>query len=336
MKKFSDFIVGLSAIGLLLISLFSFLGERYYASELLSHFRIQYIGLFLIIAVYFALLNKKWLWPGIAAVGLFINVATILPIYLPRVEPETTSDAKKIPNTLSVVFANIYPANRNRKISLDVITSKKSDVVILDEVNGSQTNVFQQFESNYPYHETILISENFGMAIYSKYRLHDVKFEQFVNRRTPGISASITLNDRRLRIIAVHPDPPVSPFRASQQRRYFKNLIETVTSEDDPVIVVGDFNSSMWSPRYRKLIRETGLINARQGKGIYPTWSPLWPSAPFLSIPIDHILISPELDAVNFETLSYTGSEHLPIYAEVNYQASHGADRLRRRQDDTR
>lgn len=317
MKYFLGLIIALSAIALLLTTLFSFFGERFYVSELLSHFRVQYICLFLIAAIYFACLNRKWL--VVAIVGLIVNGASVLPIYFPQIATETTSDARYAPDPLSLIFANVYTSSRDEELLFNVIASKQADLIILDEYSDRLTNVFKKLEANYPFQNTLPEWQEFGMAIYSKFPLHDVKFEGFVTDRTPGISVSITLNDRKLRIIAVHPAAPVSPFRASRQRLYFKNLTKAVTLEDGPVIVAGDFNSSMWSPRYRKLIRDTGLVNARRGKGIYPTWSPNWRLAPFLSIPIDHILVSSELDAVNFETLPFTGSEHLPIYAEINY-----------------
>lgn len=223
------------------------------------------------------------------------------------------------PDRMSIVFANVRTSNREHQLFLSTITSKESDLIIVEEVNKRWVDVLRKLDTTHPYQKLIPNSDNFGIAIYSRHPLQDVEIVDFANEGIPSISASIALNNRKFRIIAVHPGPPVTNFAANRQRKFFENLAQEVTSKAGPVVVVGDLNSSMWSPRYQKLIRDTALINARQGKGIFPTWSPDWRIAPALSIPIDHILVSAEFDVENFETLPATGSDHLPIFAEINF-----------------
>ncbi|MBC6474673.1 MAG: UPF0175 family protein [Hormoscilla sp. GM102CHS1] len=52
----------------------------------------------------------------------------------------------------------------------------------------------------------------------------------------------------------------------------------------------------MWSPYYRKFIRDSGLKNGRSGFGVQPTW-PV--DAPIFSIPLDHCLVSPEIKVID-------------------------------------
>jgi endonuclease/exonuclease/phosphatase (EEP) superfamily protein YafD len=79
---------------------------------------------------------------------------------------------------------------------------------------------------------------------------------------------------------------------------------------------VGDFNTSLWSPYYAQLIRHTGLVNARQGFGLLPTW-PAFLSVPFLMIPIDHCLVSPEIRVIRVRTGRTIASDHLPIIVDM-------------------
>ncbi|PSP16260.1 MAG: hypothetical protein BRC58_09500 [Cyanobacteria bacterium QS_8_64_29] len=80
----------------------------------------------------------------------------------------------------------------------------------------------------------------------------------------------------------------------------------------------------MWSPYYQKLVDGTGLINTRKGFGIFPTWptanNPLGLpgfAARLLSIPIDHCLVTSELQVVQTRALSSVGSDHRPIAVDL-------------------
>jgi endonuclease/exonuclease/phosphatase (EEP) superfamily protein YafD len=83
-----------------------------------------------------------------------------------------------------------------------------------------------------------------------------------------------------------------------------------------PKILVGDLNTSLWSPYYAHLIRQTGLDNARRGFGLLPTW-PAYMPWPFLMIPIDHCLVSPDIGVIKMRTGRNIGSDHLPIVVDM-------------------
>jgi endonuclease/exonuclease/phosphatase (EEP) superfamily protein YafD len=83
------------------------------------------------------------------------------------------------------------------------------------------------------------------------------------------------------------------------------------------VIIAGDLNVSMWSPFYRSLIKRSGLHNARQGFGILPTQSGISPQFAIFSAPIDHCLVSSDIQVKNFRLGRHIGSDHLPIIADL-------------------
>ena len=86
---------------------------------------------------------------------------------------------------------------------------------------------------------------------------------------------------------------------------------------DKPVIVAGDFNVTMWSSQYRKMIANSGLHNTRQGFGILPTQSSYFLDIPWLAIPLDHFLVSRDIIVENMTTGKNVGSDHLPIIVDV-------------------
>jgi endonuclease/exonuclease/phosphatase (EEP) superfamily protein YafD len=70
----------------------------------------------------------------------------------------------------------------------------------------------------------------------------------------------------------------------------------------------------MWSPYYRKLVRDSGLRNARKGFGIIPTWPC---GIPMMSIPLDHCLTSPSLQVNAIKRGKQVGSDHFPIIVDL-------------------
>ena len=64
------------------------------------------------------------------------------------------------------------------------------------------------------------------------------------------------------------------------------------------------------------LMRQTGLDNARKGFGLLPTWPAFMPW-PFLRIPIDHCLVSPDIRVIRMRTGRTIGSDHLPIIVDM-------------------
>jgi endonuclease/exonuclease/phosphatase family metal-dependent hydrolase len=96
---------------------------------------------------------------------------------------------------------------------------------------------------------------------------------------------------------------------------------------NNPVVIAGDLNITMWSPYYKRFISKTGLRNARQGFGILPSWPvkttyPHYSKIPpfmswLISIPIDHCLISPELKVSKIRTGANVNSDHLPLIIDL-------------------
>jgi endonuclease/exonuclease/phosphatase family metal-dependent hydrolase len=64
----------------------------------------------------------------------------------------------------------------------------------------------------------------------------------------------------------------------------------------------------------RDTLQASGLISARRGFGILPSWPT---QRPVLVIPIDHVLVSSEIGVVDFRVGKGTGSDHLPVTVDL-------------------
>jgi endonuclease/exonuclease/phosphatase (EEP) superfamily protein YafD len=80
------------------------------------------------------------------------------------------------------------------------------------------------------------------------------------------------------------------------------------------LIVAGDMNSSPWSPQCRALRRNTGLVSARQGRGILGTWPSFFGP---LRVGIDQMLVSPDIQVVACRVGAGIGSDHRPLITDL-------------------
>lgn len=114
--------------------------------------------------------------------------------------------------------------------------------------------------------------------------------------------------------MAAHPHVPIRKTVFKLRNQQLAELGDYVAQIKTPVVVVGDLNITMWSPYYQRFVRQTGLRNARYGFGILPTWPTI---IPLLYIPIDHFMVSPEIQVVNLRTGDRVGSDHLPLITDL-------------------
>ncbi len=85
-------------------------------------------------------------------------------------------------------------------------------------------------------------------------------------------------------------------------------------SRDGPVVVLGDFNATPWSAAYRELRWRGGLIDSMSGNGLQASWPVAWG---VFSIPIDHVLHSPDLGSNGRRTGPSFGSAHRPVIVSI-------------------
>jgi len=92
------------------------------------------------------------------------------------------------------------------------------------------------------------------------------------------------------------------------------NQISSFVNKENPTIVIGDLNMSLWSKSYKQFEEKSSLRNIRMNNRILPTWPNQFP---FLLTPIDHILFSKDFTVVNTDSEIITGSDHYALTGEL-------------------
>jgi endonuclease/exonuclease/phosphatase (EEP) superfamily protein YafD len=131
-----------------------------------------------------------------------------------------------------------------------------------------------------------------------------------------AVAAEVTLDGQRMIVLALHPPSPTSGARAARRNAVLAEAAGWVRDAGRPVLVVGDLNSTPWSPAYQDLWLVGGLVDSARGAGLQPTWPEGWGPA---MIPIDHALHTPDLGTVDRETGPSFGSAHRPLLVTVSF-----------------
>jgi endonuclease/exonuclease/phosphatase (EEP) superfamily protein YafD len=295
----------------LLCSVIAWLSVTHWLLELLVHFKVQYFllgGLFLLCFIW--LKDRRFVL--LAAVIIALNGWSAVPVLWQH----STDQHRQTEQSLRVFHANVLTSNRQHQQLVDQILAADLDLVVLQEVNQRWLDQLRPLDDRFDYRIAVPRSDNFGMVLFSRHPFNHQQIHQWSLFDLPNIEAELNVDGHPLTILAVHPPPPVSGRFFQARNEHFRQVSQLVNQASTPVVVVGDLNTSQWSDGYRSMVADTGLINASKGRGFLPTWpTKLWP----LMIPIDHCLVSRELEIKEVYTGESFGSDHLPLLIELGF-----------------
>ncbi|MGJ3250726.1 MAG: endonuclease/exonuclease/phosphatase family protein [Elainellaceae cyanobacterium] len=307
-----------SVVALTLLSL-----SRYYGLifpiELLSHFQLQYFATTLILGGLLSAIARRWLiYVAVACLG--IQLIPILPWYVPL------SDATPLTHgyALRVLSVNVNAQNHHYQETIQLVQAEQPDIAIFIEADDAWIQQLQSLDDLFPYAAQQPDSYNRGVAVYSRTPLSNTSAEPWGTDQESSVVTTVAIANQSVRLIAVHPPPPIRSSLLHIRNRQLNEIQQYLMESDPPFIVAGDFNITMWSPFYQRLIQTMPLKNTRRGIGLLPTWpvDAAFPQTgtliyPFVQIPIDHCLVSPTIQVKAMRTGHPVGSDHLPIIVDL-------------------
>lgn len=283
------------------------IAARYHALlELFTHFIVYYcLGALVSAALSASARRWKWMGAGIAVAALY---AVALVPYLP-LSMTAAAGARDI----RVMTANVLTSNRDVACFLRSVRTANPDILAVQEMDAWWEEKLRVLEKEYPYAETSPRSDNFGIGLYSRVPLEEITMDYLQPHNLDSITAMLRVDETVVHLRVVHTLPPMGGTMAAARNAQMLEIADWAR-EHRPCIVAGDLNTTMWSPYYRDFIRASGLSSTRERRGIFGTW-PV--SAGVLAMPIDHILISPGITTVAMERGTKTGSDHIPLIADL-------------------
>jgi len=197
---------------------------------------------------------------------------------------------------------------------LDAIRTYQPDFVVLEEIDKQWFDCLAPgLAETYPHHVTELRSDNFGIGLWSKRPILNHTILYSSAWAIPTIIADLDFG-MVFTVIATHPVPPIRRKMAHARDAQLAELAQHARNAKHPVLLIGDLNATPWCAAFRKLLRDSGLVNSAQGRGLYPSWPAFFPA--LLRIPIDHVLHTPDIEILDRQTGPRVGSDHLPVIIE--------------------
>lgn len=280
--------------------------------ELFAHFPLQYLGmLFLSGGICCAL--KRWRWVVVAAVGAVPNVLVVGP-YLPGLFTASAAAGVRTDSTsqVSLVALNLRYTLDDGGSTRAYLEDQSADILVLSEVTPRWREKLVELEGRYAYSAIRPRWNAWGIALYSKFPLHDVEDLDLGDNRSSHLRVKVELPAGPVVLYAVHLASPPSRDQSQQRNTQLHQLAQRIARDDPgmPVLVAGDLNITPYSPYFRDLLRDAGLTDARLPFGPHITW-PTWPLPVW--IPIDHCLVSSHVVVTRVAIGSSTGSDHFPL-----------------------
>lgn len=291
-----------SLVGAFFIELFVLLSKLNWFFELFIHYAHYYV----LIGAFFALLTicKRQFY---SALLWLVLVSMNLGLLAPYVT--TTPLVTNQSPSLSIFAQNVYYKTTDPSEFFSTVSELQPDIFIANEANAIWGDTQSEIFNTYPY-----------TAITRKTGVHGI----FMGSKTPGTFKEIPLGSEvglefipegnTYKVLGVHPMAPLSPSWAQERNEQFLDLAVYVKTSTLPVIIVGDFNSTPWSPYFEELLLTAGLADARVGFGLVPTWKA---NSWLFHLPIDHALVSSEWQVLTFQSHPTKMGDHKGIYVEL-------------------
>lgn len=275
--------------------------------ELFVHFRLQYLVIAVLLSIAFALLRwRGYILLGLATVAL--NAYFVVPWYMPVAHAAAGTEIR-------LLHANVFVRNTDGARFTTLAREFDPDIIVMQEVTPAFMRSLAELDIIYPHKLVEARDSAYGIALYSKYPLRSSAIVASAPLGLPEIIATLEVDGRALNLVSGHPLHPLGAENYGARNLQLDELAEIARRTPEPLIVIGDLNVTMWSHHYRSFEEKSGLRNARLGFGIKPSW-PLF--MPFAMIPIDHCLVSDDIEVSNFGTGSNIGSDHLPILVSLS------------------
>lgn len=273
-----------------------------------SHFRLQYFIFLIISSVLYFLAGKPTFGIG-ASIFALLNLSLLMPFYFKM--PVSCSDEK----THRVLLANILKRNQSYERVREMIQKYNPDFAVLIEVSQKWMQELECLQSEYPFSKSAPRTDDYGLALFSRHPIRQAEIQYFGDTDRPTIVAQIDLAGKIILLVIPHPSPPKSNHDAILRNRQLNEIAQYLANHNGPKFLIGDLNITPWSPYFRDLLDQGCLRESRIGFGLQPTWPTTMPA---LYIPIDHILISPEIRVYKHQLGPRIGSDHRPVSVDFS------------------
>ncbi len=252
-------------------------------------------------------------------VSALVYQVQLIIVYTPLYNTQAKdSNKQNIENSFSLLVSNVRMENEDKKSFQSQVRMENPDVLLINEPDQAWADSIRYLDEEYPYSIKYPLDNTFGIILLSKLPLTESTVNFLVKEDIPSIFTKITLKSGVIiDFYGVHPEPPM-PGNDTYERDTELLLIgKKIKDSNNPTIVAGDLNDVGWSGTSKLFRKYSGLVDPRQGRGLFNTYSVF---VPLFRYPLDHIFYSKEFGLLKLEKLKDIGSDHYPLLISLSYE----------------
>ncbi|HEX2154932.1 MAG TPA: endonuclease/exonuclease/phosphatase family protein [Acidimicrobiia bacterium] len=297
-------LLAIPAVALTIVSIAAFFGRWSWFLDVLANFRVQYAAVLLVMALFLA--AGRWFRAClIVLVGALVNAVVIVPLYLGGGETSAAVD-----DPLRILSFNLLSSNERFGEVVAYIREVDPDIVFLHEASRPWEMAMSGAGLDYEVTRSRSDDLIFGTLVLSRPGDPVTSFGF-----TVGGPRAVEVNHAGVAVLGIHPVAPTTAERSALRNAQMEFAGEWSDQQAGPHVVVGDFNATPWSYPFRRILRDTELVNSQRGFGIQPTFPAYNPF--LIRVPIDHLLHSPDLEVIERRLGPPLGSDHFPVVVEL-------------------
>ncbi|MBV6633301.1 MAG: endonuclease/exonuclease/phosphatase family protein [Alphaproteobacteria bacterium] len=314
-RPFIQKLAQLSLAILLLPSLLALGEAQFWLLELAAHFRLQAVLAAIVLALIFGPL-KAWRSLVVALCLITLNGWFVGHAHMtsqPLAEPQ--ADAQ----TLRVLQFNMNLFHPDPDGLATSLLETDADLIVLQELSpDAATRISAALADDYQHQLTLPQTNAFGMGVFSRFEITEL--QRLSATSLDAVSVRLSINTARhgdISLAAIHPPPPITRQLAALRNEEIGLAADWLAGRDGPKLLMGDLNLTPYSIWFRELVRQSGLQPVQK---LLPFSNVTWPDRMIhwlFSIPIDHVMISEDLEFVSWRAEYGHGSDHAMIVADL-------------------
>jgi endonuclease/exonuclease/phosphatase family metal-dependent hydrolase len=246
-----------------------------------------------------------------AALAGAVTTAVVAPRVLPRRQPPAGGPV------LRVLTANLLAGRAGADAVVGLVRSTRADVLFLQELTDDAVTRLKRagLSRLLPHEMTSPRNGPRANAIYARHPLSD----RLAPAPSVGAQPAARLqlpSGSPAQLLCIHLRPPKPRLSRSSVTGWRDELLQLPAPGDPPLILAGDFNSTLDHAQFRCLLRRGHVDAASQaGNGLVPTWGPVPGRRPAL-LALDHVLLDPRCAVLATSAHLLPGSDHRAVFAE--------------------
>jgi len=303
---------GILALFLMFSYGLSLAAHMHWFFSLLSQFKIQFFfGAVLLLPI--LLIGKSY--PA-AAIMVLIGVSAFIEIYnaSPIIEKENKAESEYF----TVMQYNKLYTNKSYDRVTDFVLQQEIDVLIMQEVEHEDSPpLANALAQNMPHSIPDDIYRPDFVSIFSKHPIKNLTVQKLCETpcTTHGVRFDMQIEDTDITVYTIHTKTPIGKNDYIQHSKELDIIAQWIKSDArETVILAGDFNTTPFTPAFKKMKATAQLDNTRFSIIEQGTW-PAWGILPIFKIPIDHIMHKGDIRLINKHKGPAMGSDHHSLIA---------------------